>query len=401
MFIELTEENTLKIRKELNDMVKSMPNHKYGGFFKSNTYIADYINAWIPKIIENHSFSTKMYWFMNNIREFPICSLEGCGKPITRNVINSILGYTARKDNKNEIFCSSLCAKHSAHYIQEQKQRIIEKYGKIKERQTYPEWFKLKNKTRYTRRISTYNNVMQSTEVRPFISLEEFVNIDSIKTTKFKWKCLKCGNIFESKYDTGKFCSKHNIKARCPHCYPPLLTSLSEKKLYRILCNMKLENIKFINCDFMNWKILDRHKQLDILAINEETNEIILAIEFNGSLWHSLEHGKSIEYHLLKTIECENKGIPLIHIWEDEWKSENYKNILTHVKSILLNTINFDSMLKDGKLVLDRSKYPKNIIPKNYTLIKEIPPRIIKRYNVMESSIFNVPDCGVLIYEKI
>jgi hypothetical protein len=59
-----------------------------------------------------------------------------------------------------------------------------------------------------------------------------------------------------------------------------------------------------------------------------------LAIEFNGLLWHSELKGKTREYHLSKTEECLNKGIHLIHIFEDEWRFK--KEI---VKSRLLNLI--------------------------------------------------------------
>lgn len=47
--------------------------------------------------------------------------------------------------------------------------------------------------------------------------------------------------------------------------------------------------------------------------------ELHLAIEFNGSYWHSVEAGVIPGYHLMKTELCEAKNYRLIHIWEDEW----------------------------------------------------------------------------------
>jgi hypothetical protein len=44
-----------------------------------------------------------------------------------------------------------------------------------------------------------------------------------------------------------------------------------------------------------------------------------LAIECNGSYWHSELNGKDKNYHLNKTKKCEEKGIQLIHIWEHDW----------------------------------------------------------------------------------
>ncbi len=63
-----------------------------------------------------------------------------------------------------------------------------------------------------------------------------------------------------------------------------------------------------------------------------------LAIEFNGLYWHS-ELYKDNNYHLNKTELCENLGIKLIHIFEDEWLCK--KSIVkSRIKNLLgLNDI--------------------------------------------------------------
>jgi Zn finger protein HypA/HybF involved in hydrogenase expression len=58
-----------------------------------------------------------------------------------------------------------------------------------------------------------------------------------------------------------------------------------------------------------------------------------IAIEFNGLYWHS-ELFKDKNYHLKKTQDCENIGIQLIHIFEDEWL--NKKEIVkSRIKNLL------------------------------------------------------------------
>jgi len=52
--------------------------------------------------------------------------------------------------------------------------------------------------------------------------------------------------------------------------------------------------------------------------------EYKLAIEYNGLYWHN-ELRKSNNYHLTKTKMCEEKGIRLIHIFEDEWRDQKQK----------------------------------------------------------------------------
>ena len=55
--------------------------------------------------------------------------------------------------------------------------------------------------------------------------------------------------------------------------------------------------------------------------------DICLAIEYNGSYFHSNMAGKSEEYHLVKSIRCRELGIRLIHIYEFE-DFEEQKNLL-------------------------------------------------------------------------
>ena len=55
-----------------------------------------------------------------------------------------------------------------------------------------------------------------------------------------------------------------------------------------------------------------------------------LAIEFDGSWWHS-ENFLKPEYHLEKTLKCRNAGIRLIHIFEYEWNDTVKHDILINV----------------------------------------------------------------------
>lgn len=48
-----------------------------------------------------------------------------------------------------------------------------------------------------------------------------------------------------------------------------------------------------------------------------------LAIEYNGVYWHSINAGMDKKYHLNKTLMCEEKGIRLIHIFQNEWKDHS------------------------------------------------------------------------------
>ena len=87
-------------------------------------------------------------------------------------------------------------------------------------------------------------------------------------------------------------------------------TSYSEKQVS--------EFIKSI-CDYEiieNSKEIIPPKELDIYVPQKN-----LAIEFNGLHWHNELHADR-NYHLNKTIACNEKGIDLIHIFEDDWKNK-------------------------------------------------------------------------------
>ena len=46
-----------------------------------------------------------------------------------------------------------------------------------------------------------------------------------------------------------------------------------------------------------------------------------VAIEYNGMYWHSVIKNKNKNYHQNKTLLCKEKGVDLIHIFENEWKT--------------------------------------------------------------------------------
>ena len=93
-------------------------------------------------------------------------------------------------------------------------------------------------------------------------------------------------------------------------------TSNGENELYKFVKS-------FINCEKGNRQII-KPKELDIYIPSKK-----VAIEFDGLYYHS-ELFNDKNYHLDKTKMCEEKGIRLIHIFEDEWlnKKEICKSII-------------------------------------------------------------------------
>lgn len=69
------------------------------------------------------------------------------------------------------------------------------------------------------------------------------------------------------------------------------------------------------------------HKEIDIYC-----PEYKIAVEYNGIYWHSDINIKSRLYHYNKSKDCEERGIRLIHIYEDEWNDPVKREI---IKSLL------------------------------------------------------------------
>ena len=117
---------------------------------------------------------------------------------------------------------------------------------------------------------------------------------------------------------------EHHLQGKgCPRCGHNL--SKAENEIYEYVCQfMPKEDV--VRRDRT---ILSDNKELDIYI-----PKLNIAIEYNGLRWHSEEFNKDKNYHLKKLIECNNKGIKLIQIFEDEWV-ERKEIVLKKIKHIL------------------------------------------------------------------
>ena len=133
---------------------------------------------------------------------------------------------------------------------------------------------------------------------------------------KVEWKCKKGHTWMTEPYHrTGKDATD------CPICNPTG-TSKEEKELANIV-----EQLVYPDKIETNVKILDNHYELDIYVPSKN-----IAIEFNGTRWHSEAAYKDKNYHKTKYDMCLSNNIQLIQIWEDDWinKREIIIKLLAH-----------------------------------------------------------------------
>ena len=135
--------------------------------------------------------------------------------------------------------------------------------------------------------------------------------------------CIICNKKNKNGIKHGEFwqeASSHLQGVGCPKC--SVIVSDNEKEIVeycKMLTNDVIENERTI----LNGKELDIYMQ-----------EYNIAIEYNGLKWHSEQFGKDKNYHLDKTEKCQEKGIRLIHIFEDEWL-EHKEIVKSKIKHIL------------------------------------------------------------------
>lgn len=157
--------------------------------------------------------------------------------------------------------------------------------------------------------------------VIPLFTADEYVRVQNVKCM---WKCVKCGTEFEDhRHGTNSGYRRGNSFPLCPVCYPPVSGFSNEEH----------DVLNFIKRIYNGQIIENTRKVIPPLELDMWIPEKNIAIEYDGSYWHSDVKGKGKLYHLNKTETCEKLGIHLIHIFEDEWN--NKKEIVQdRIKSI-------------------------------------------------------------------
>lgn len=148
------------------------------------------------------------------------------------------------------------------------------------------------------------------------------------------------------------------IRVKCKKCGIEKVSSLSNLRRFECsVCSGHFDGTSGVEDEIYKWvksicpdavqsdrtvlKNMGRNGyELDIYSPSGK-----VAIEFNGRFWHSVNHiakaknmsyAEAKKYHYSKSVECENQGIRLIHIWDYEWEDERKQRVL---KNIILGAL--------------------------------------------------------------
>lgn len=236
----------------------------------------------------------------------------GCDNPFKNKEIREKAETTCldRYGTRNVSYCTEIRAKAKSTNIerygceypsqnneinQKRKNTMVERYGS----ETYFQSQEFRKKI--FDRFQKWNEY-----VVPMFTSEEYIGT---RKKEYLWKCVKCGNVFEQHIHTTCIDGVYCYIPRCLKCYP-----------YSVgFSNKEKEVLDFVKSIYdgeiiENTRNIIPPKELDIYLPEKK-----FAIEFDGTYWHSEQQGKGESYHLDKTNACADKGIRLVHIFEDEW----------------------------------------------------------------------------------
>ena len=195
-------------------------------------------------------------------------------------------------------------------YLQEQT--CMEKYGVKNPSHAEQSKYKISESSKKKIKFATSENLITAKELAKLFEKDKHTIIDVIQLLNIKITTFETDNHY--------YISKNDISMLDDYFSKTEMsgTSYSEKEL--------VDFIKSI-CDYEiveNSRQIISPKELDIYIPSKN-----LAIEFDGVHWHDENHIDK-NYHFNKTRLCNEKGIDLIHVFEDDWlyKKEIVKSMI-------------------------------------------------------------------------
>ena len=180
-------------------------------------------------------------------------------------------------------------------------------------------------------------------------------------------------------------------KIRCPKC------ARKQSKIEKIVINEILNNL---NSEYLEGISISNRSIINPFELDLYIPKLNLAIEFNGLYWHS-EVYKDKFYHKAKYKKCNENGIELIQIFEDDWNINKLK---------ILDLINKKYNNRDIEFITDSKNYIINstldILLNKELFSKFISERKNEIFILLDNSYINnnykyFIDLGFIIEEEI
>ena len=312
--------------------------------WRGNKYIKNKFPEFYKYLLDNYPedilFAEKLYWWEHGIKTYPIC--ETCGRRL--KFADGWAGYGR--------FCCSKCANSNKTKKERCQRTCMDKYG-VKNPSNLPEirlrisnhhklnhyFLKNSRKTMLIKygvsnasQISNHKQKCIATNKKKIgvcWNTQLRTNKDKITNLANEKMFQKYPDAVEIKVIEGKRCIIFNCTEPCSHpCkqkkFPIQISTLSARK-HNIKCPQK-SNSKSTQIELIVRKILmeygikfitNTRKPLKKYELDIFIPSHNIAIEVNGMYYHSTKF-RTKDYHKNKFNLCEQLGIRLLTLWEDE-----------------------------------------------------------------------------------
>lgn len=275
--------NSPDVKEKNKNGVRSTFNEKYGGHAMKTAHTKErFKKSMADKYGREHAMQVKSLQDKakrTNMEHYGVENVLSANSPVREQIIQTWTDkYGVDNPGKSE--------------------EVINRRSKRKQENHYADLLKFFNK----------NNLTW------IVDLEDYEGYHFSKSYKFR--CNLCHNTFDSTVYV-----PNNVF--CELCHPDK-KNVGEKSI-----------LDFLSSE-LNGKVVSRNNRtiLNGKELDFYIPDLNIAIEYNGLYWHKESARVSKNYHLDKTRACEEKGIKLIHIFENEWLQK--QNI---VKSIIRQTL--------------------------------------------------------------
>ena len=275
--------------------------------------------------MKDNNLQTKIYWILNDIHDYPKCHNPNCpnGGIVKSNVRNIFTGYGTEYPT-----CCSACAKHTPEYLQNWGDSLEEKYGsrhpmhcqEIKDRvreTTEDRWggigfaspeLNAKERAIFKDKYGNEDpgNLPESREKARQTSIENWGVDNPMKNDSVKQK------MSDKQFELygGYWGGTKNRKI--------VKISKGEKEVLEYV--RSIYNGTIIENDRTQMEPNNDNKWIENHELDIWLPDIRVAIEYNGTYWHSIP--SIIESDKFKKIQCESKGIRLVSISEQDWNND-------------------------------------------------------------------------------
>jgi hypothetical protein len=274
---------------------------QYGKFLRrpENKHLLEFIENYESEKLKDNNLQTKIYWILNNIHDYPKCHNPNCphGGLVKSNVRNIFMGYGTEYPT-----CCSSCAKHTPEYLQNWGDSLEEKYGARHPMHSQ----EVKDKVRETTTERWGGIGFASDEIHQ----------------KYEDKCMELYGVKNgggSEQALKKIVETKMKRYNHPYFVFPMgeqgMVSKGEKEVLEYV--RSIYNGTIIENDRTQMEPNSENKWLENHELDIWLPDIKVAIEFNGTYWHSLPN--IMESDKFKRLQCESKGITLVEISESDW----------------------------------------------------------------------------------